>query len=954
MKILYNINSKVLLVVVATMCIVTSVAQQQTAAMEDVNDILSTTMELEHEYQIVEMIKDKRVDYTLGASVVTITAEELMRGGYHPNLASALVGRVPGMIMSQTNAEPGSESFSSNIRGYGRGPLFIVDGVVLTSLNSIDVNDVESVTIMKDALGGVMYGLQSAGGVVYVTTKRGSNREPSITVSTNYSMQEALNRPRRLGSKEHVTLTTQAWKNDGMPEKNPYTPEQIAGYQSGANLDMYPNNNWYDMFSNKYVSTFNAHVGASGGGEYVKYYASVGYMNQNSPFIAENALEPYGTNRFSIRTNIEAKLNSFIKAYVNVASRISENTYTGAKGGNKGVVESMFDLPSTNHGPLTPEGHVIVTPEKTNPTYGRLNKSGFVQSINTQLLANVGLEFDLNAILPGLKTMGRFKYEMSNTANHIGNTDYTRYTRDLNQLDKLIFYKYGDTEDQILTRGKHSSVSLSRELDWELSYDRVFGDHLVSAMGFIKQTYMNQRELEHLLPKYRMGYGGQVTYGYKNIAFADYAFSYQGSEQFIPANRYSFVNAGSLAILLSNLDFLKNNEVVTYLKLKGSYGIIGSDNFGGERFLHDDVLIQNGPNIVSGLGPSITINKLGNPNLSWEKFAIANVGFEVELWNQLTLSAEYFQNYASDILVNDNLTPSISGVPKDIMPQMNYGRQFNQGVDISLSYHRTFGRDFNVGVNSHFMYYKKEILESGELPKIGYNYEYRSKGYRGGQNWGYQIDYSNGNGYFNSEQDIIDRDLTYTGKQPRLGDFIYVDQNGDDIIDDQDMIPMGETKTPQINWGVELLLEYKGFDLTALFQGVAKYGDFNSGIGYYENVNSGVFFDQHLTAWTPERYENSDVITGPALSMNGSSSQRSNDYYYQDKSFWRVKNLELGYTISESVTKKIGIENLRVYANVVNPFTVDHLENKNHDIEGAQINGFLTQRYWNIGLNVTF
>ena len=952
MKILYNIKSKVLLVAFVAMSSITSVAQQKSASAEDaLQDPLSTTMELGQEHQIVEMIKDQRADYTLGASVVTITAEELQRGGYHPNLASALVGRVPGMIMSLSSAEPGSESFSSNIRGYGRGPLFLVDGVVVSGLNSININDVESVTIMKDALGGVMYGLQSSGGVIYVTTKRGGG-ETKITVSANYSMQQALNTPNRLGSKEHVALTTQAWENDGMAEKNPYTPEQIEGYQNGTDLEMYPNNDWYDMFSNKQVSTFNAHVGASGGGKYVNYYASVGYMNQGSPFVADAALEPYGVDRFTVRSNVEAKLNSFIKAYVNVASRINKNVYTRAVDGNQGVVESMFDLAPTTHGPLTPDGHVIVTPGKTNPTYGRLNKSGYVQSINTQSLLNVGLELDLMAILPGLKTVGRFKYEMSNTANHIGNADYVRYARDLSQLDKLVFYKYGDSEDKFLTLDKSSSLSLSRELDWELSYDRSFGDHLVSAMGFVKHTYINQQGL--ILPKNRMSYGGQVTYGFRNILFADYAFSFQGSEQFTPANRYQFVNAGSLALILSNLDFLKKNNVVTYLKLKGSYGIVASDNFGGERFLQDDILMQNGTNIVSGLGPAFTINRLANPNLKSEKFVIANVGFELGLWDQLTFSAEYFQNNASDLLVNDNLTPSISGVPRDIMPQINCGVQVNKGVDLSLNYHKIINNDFKIGLNSHFMYYKKEIIESGELPRMGYNYVYKNNGFRAGQNWGYQIDYSNGNGYFNSEQEITDRDLTYTKKQARPGDFIYVDQDGDGVIDDNDIVPMGETKTPQINWGAEVFLQYKSFDLTVLFQGVAKTGNFNSGIGYYENFNNGVFFDNHMTAWTPERYANGETITGPALTMNGSSSQMANDYYYQDKSYWRVKNLELGYTIPSAVTKKIRIENIRVYANVVNLFTADHLENENHDIEGAQINGFLTQRYWNIGLNMTF
>ncbi len=918
-------------------------------ANNSTDNISETNKDIAGSQEQLSLIRDNRAAFTVGGSTVTISGDRL-RETSHLNLAEALIGRVPGLIVRTNNSEPGNEAYSLSIRGYGKAPLVLVDGLV-SGIAGVNVNDVESVTIMKDAATTVLYGMDASGGIISIKTKTGHYKEPEITVRAGYSLQSPLKKPNVLGSSDHVRLVTQAWENDGMPERNMYTKDEIDGYINGTDRSMFPDNDWYDMFMNDYVSTFNVHTGAMGGTDRLSYYTSIGYTNQSSPFKADEALKDYGLDRFDIRSNIDLKVNDFIRAFVNARTRIDRQNLTAAKDGNQGVVESIFDLPPTAHGPLTQDGHVVVTPDKQDPTYGRLNRNGYTKQSDVDFGVNIGVEFDLKSILKGLKTTGRFKYTTNILSNTKGYTDYVRYTRDLNKPQELEFYQFGITENTPLAFSKSSISSLRRELDWQLSYDRTFGDHYVSAAGFLRHTYQNLDGIEGFHPVKGITYGARATYGYDNILFADYALSYQGSEQFAPGKRYGFFNSGSLSLVLSNMGFLEDNDVVNYLKLKGSLGRVGSDNFGDERFIYQDFLDpQANGRYLNYLGNKWDIIRLGNPNLTWEKSTIANAGVEASLWNNLFLGVEYFQNRWTDVLINDNMTPQIGGVGTSLLPMVNAGENINRGVDLQIAYTHDFNKDISVGFNGNMVFSKRKVIESGELPRVGYDYEYINNGFLMGQNWGYEIDFSNGNGYFNTADELANNNLKYNGKQPRLGDFIYKDQNGDNVIDDKDIVPMGQTKTPQISWGAEAFMKVKDFDLSIMMQGLAKYGAFYNGIGYYENFNSGTFFEQHLNAWTPDRFANGEEISGPALSMNGSSSQRANDYYYQNKNFFRIKNIKLGY----DVPMKTSVLDLYVYANVVNAFTFDHLMTNNHDIEGNKINAFGTARYWTVGVNLNF
>lgn len=906
--------------------------------------------------QKVSMVRDSdREAYTIGASQYTITGDEL-RKSHRTNIASALAGRVPGLFVGTSSSEPGKESYSLSIRGTSStssdSPLILVDGMV-SDLSIVNINDVESVTVMKDAASTALYGMQSSGGIISVKTRRGENNSPSIiSVDANYTFQQALKTPTILSSGDYTSLINQAWKNDGYGDNYIYSNEQIANYASGKNLDLYPNNNWYDMFLKEQVKTFNLHANAYGGGDYVKYYVSLAYTNQESPYITDSPIKEYKADRFSARSNIDVKINNFINGYINMHAMLDNEIIPQD---NDEIFSSIFDLPSTSYGPLTPDGFVIVTPEKTDPVYGSLNRSGYSNPSTLYISTDIGLNFDLDFFLKGLSVNANYKNYTYDYSVTNGNTDYARYTRDLTVADDLVFYQYGSTEDEPLSFSKSSDVTMRNDLEANVNYERVFGDHYIRANAFIDKYCNNTSGLQGNLPEYRMSYGLQATYGYKNILFADILTGYQGSEQFAEGKRYGFFPAASVAALLSNMDFLKDNKAITYLKARASYGVVGDDSFDGDRFMYNDILSDGGNNLSSYIGTAISITRLGNPDLTWEKIATLNVGFDMTILDEVTVSLDYFNERRTDMLVTDNLSPLIGGTSSDVLPMINNGEIVNRGFDLGLAYNRNIGQDFNIGLNSYISFYKNKVVNVDELPySDSYATTYRETGYRVNQNFGYEIDYSNGNGYFNSQQELDTSGLIYDGTAPRVGDFIYIDQNSDGVINQEDVVAMGETTDPQISWGAELFFRAKQFDLSVLFQGLGKFGTFNSGIGYYENTNNGTYFSQHLNAWTQERYESGQTIDAPALTMMGSSSQKSNNYYYQDKSFGRIKNIELGYTVPKLATQKINIDRLRIYASAMNVFTWDNMKTDDTDVEGGAVNAFPTLRYYTVGLNLTF
>ena len=569
----------------------------------------------------------------------------------------------------------------------------------------------------------------------------------------------------------------------------------------------------------------------------------------------------------------------------------------------------------------------------------------------------LGLNINLGFITKGLSAEAMAMFDATATSTIRGTTGFERWMRDETRMDTLKFIKQGTQLATPLSLGKSASSSYMSNSNAVLKYERTFGQNTISAISFMRYQVENRANLDiiGILPFQRLTYGGRINYGFSNIVFAEIAASYEGSEQFHPDRRFGFFPAASVAYVISNHEFLKDNKVITNLKLRASSGIVGNDQLGPERFLYKDNISKTGTGFIGALAAPVNEVQKGNAMLTWEKSHKTNLGLELALWNQLTFGLDLFNEDRTDILVAPNSIPTIQGLPTANLAPINKGRVVNQGFEVQLGYNKAFSKDFSMSLMGYLDYNKNITKISDELP-LGsdYAYQYRTLGYSMGQSWGYLIDKSNGNGYFNTAEEITNSGLTYEGRAPRLGDFIYQDLNDDNIINPKDQAPIGHTATPQISWGANLNLKFKNFDLSVLVQGIGQQSQFYNGLGFYDSSNGGTYFDLHRNAWTPERYAAGELITSPALSVTSSASNRANDYYLADKQYTRLKNVELGYQIPTKVARIIKTEAVRIYVQGNNLLTFDNMKFKDIDPEMSTLSSFPTSRTFNVGLNVTF
>lgn len=934
----------------------------KTVAIEKGDDdklFIKLSRDVSNSDQKIITAKDTRSKLSVTQAISTVTGEELSKT-HHNTLGAALAGRLPGLIVRSEGNEPGSEKYTLNIRGTststGRSPLILIDGMVSSDFDYINPNDVESVSVFKDAAAVALYGMQGGNGVISIVTKRGKLSKPSINVRANYSMQDAIVEPNMLSSYQYALLKNEASKNDGLGDFFDFDATEIQGFKDGSDLNLYPNNNWYDMFMKNKVQTENVDISATGGTKIFKYYTSLGYMHQDSPFKTDGTnVKDFGIHRFYVRSNVDVMINDFITGYMNVAARVQSNTITNDGGGTAGIMQSMFQIPPTVYGPLTPDGKVIVTPQYTSPTYARINRSGYLRKLQTDINANVGLNFDLNFITSGLSASAAAKfYTMAQSDIH-GNTDYERWIKDPLKPNELEFIQYGTSIYKPITLTKGANYSYMSEFETKINYIKNIGDHSFAGNFLWNYQYSNPAG-SVIQPYVRMTYGLSASYAFSNILYIDYTSSFQGSEQFKQGNRYGYFPSISGALLLSNFDFFSNlKNTVSLLKLRASYGLIGNDNMTGSRFLFKDQITSATGGYASGLFGVINESRIANPLITWEKNKVANIGVEFALLNEFILGVDLFHEDRTDVLTTTNNMPAVIGIPSASLPFVNNGHITNKGLDIYTSYSKDLSKDWSLGLNANISFNKNKIHELNEL-YLGddYAYPYRNKGFSVGELWGYEIDYSNGTGYFNSQEEIVNSGLTYEGQAPRPGDFIYKDKNSDNIIDEKDMSPLGNTSIPKMSWGAGLDLRWKNLDLSVLFQGIGGFAQIMSGLGFYETANNGIFFENHLNAWTEERFKNGEKISAPALSSTTTASHKPNNYYLQDKSFVRLKNIEIGYTLPNSWLKKTLCDKIRLYVSGMNLLTFDKMKSNDLDVEMSAVDAFPVSRYFSAGLNVTF
>lgn len=442
----------------------------------------------------------------------------------------------------------------------------------------------------------------------------------------------------------------------------------------------------------------------------------------------------------------------------------------------------------------------------------------------------------------------------------------------------------------------------------------------------------------------------------------EFNIGYNGSEQFAKGKRFGVFPAFSLGWLVSNEDFMKDIKAISNLKLRASFGKVGNDKIGNQRFLYLDnnTIVNRPPTIfydtVLGNAQMVQEKLIGNPDLTWEIAYKQNYGIDLGLFNNnLTVTFDYFRENRKNILITRNTVPSILGNFQSVMPKANFGEVFNHGFELDIFYNKKVNKDWSYSIRGMFNFARNKIIFKDEL-NLGDDYycPYRGQGYSMGQNFGYLIDWdSPGHGYFLSKEEIADYP-EYSGIKPRVGDFVYKDMNDDDVIDEKDYAPIGKPSLPEFNYSLTLGFSYKGLDFSALLYGIGNsYNNYKGAMGIDETKS--VFQNHHLNAWSQERYEQGKEISYPALTTSGSSSLGHNDYFIRNRAFLRLKNLEIGYVLPKKLTKKIGISKLRFYANGQNLLTFDNLPFESVDPEQKTTSSVLpVLKVINFGANINF
>jgi TonB-linked SusC/RagA family outer membrane protein len=979
------------------------------AAKKDIRIVLHADVANLDEVVIVAYGVQKKVSVI--GSVASISRKDLMRSS-SPNLSSALSGKLPGLTTIQTSGEPGRDDVTMFLRGAattnGTSPLIMVDGVAVDDMRSIDPHEIANISILKDASATAVFGVRGANGVIMITTRRGEKGKGKINANVEFSMQEIAFKPERLDSWEWVRLRNEALVNDG--NSSEFDNDDIGKFDSWKNgnpvdPDFYPNNNWQEILFRDFAPMTRVNVNVGGGSDKLQYFISSGYLNQGGMFNVEPesdlGYDAQSTlNRYNFRSNIDYKINHSIKVSLNASSYIEKINGTNTN------LPTVFNYALTSRPTsiyLTPEGAYATDAVRIFPiasglavedpansslsAYPYLNRSGYQLETKSGINIVGGLDVDLGFITDGLSVKGQISFDSKGMGRTTGTRSFTWYTYQTLADGSHLFLNRSpslDDEDGPIELKKSSESYWFMNLQAQVNYGRTFADkHNVTAMFLaqrdIKEANATSGDL--LLPYNRIGISARGTYDFDRRYFIEGNIGYNGSEQFSPDKRFGFFPAVSAGWLVSNESFLRDNPLFTNLKLRASWGKVGNDAFGITRFLYLDNISQisvttntKGDRWLSpslgywsdgsgyGEGYKITENYIGNEDITWETAEKQNYGIDITLSHDISFSFDYFIENRKDILLSPQSTPLLQGISSSALPLMNKGKIRNRGYEMVLGYQKQLENGLSLSANVNFSYSKNKVLDYDET-LLGEDYAYRTRttGYSLDQNWGYVVDYSSdmakgkdGTGFFYSDESIELSGLTYEGVgTPKPGDFIYKDLNNDHIINDRDKAPIGYSSLlPRINYGISLAANWKGFDMSVMFQGVDKYSKTYSGAGIYES--SGNFYKMHTQRWTKERYENHEKITYPRLSSSGGPSLQANSFFIMDASYLRLKNAEIGYTLPEALCQKIGFSNVRFYLSGNNLYTWTHLKTDSFDPEQDSPTAYPTMRNYNLGLNITF
>ena len=861
------------------------------------------------------------------------------------NLINSLSGRIPGLYIQQTDNRPGNDNANIFIRGrssYGSaGARVLVDGVQ-RDFQDMDLNEIESITVLKDAAALAWYGLRAGHGVMLVTTKKGSALRSSINLDVQGGVQQVDKIMKPLNSFEYASLYNEARLNDNAAVV--YDATALAAYQNGSDPFKYPTNNFVNDFLKKTSAVQRYVLSADGGNSSLRYFVLLSYFDQGGIFKGAKSDDfdaNTGFKRFNFRGNIDFTVNKNLSITLNVGGR-SENRLNPGDNTNP-FLSALYNTPPNAFPLLNQDGSYGGTTEFRNNPLAMLKDRGYNTVIDRVLLASASAKQKLDFLVKGLSANVYYSYDVIGTYSAGLNRDYEIY--DFNTSPTGLFR----TETPLGYRSASFTNNNRRNEIWAgFDYDRLFGNHSIKA-SVRGQRYVDASP--ERLDFRGQGVSGRVDYGFNNKYYAGFVSSFTGSENFPPGNRYGFFPAVSAGWVVTEENFLKPGNVLGYLKVRGSTGRAGSSNIGGNRFPFESFYARNtgGGGYVFGTGfagtPSANESNLGNPDITWETINITDAGVEMKLFrNSLSLSADIYKARRTGILT-DATIPNILG---QNLGTVNEGIVDSKGFEFAMNYDRKIG-GFNVSLNGNILFSNDKIIaQNGQNGLPDYQ---KSTGYVAGSALLFvsdglfkdqaQIDASPSQRFFGR---IIPGDVKYKDVGSSTG-------KPDGIIDNFDRVRVNRRDLPNIYYGFGSTINYQIFDFSTFWQGVK-----GRTIDIQGLVNSGPFsFNQvTLNRWTPATAATASYPR-VGLTDRGNNTAGS-DFWRRSADFLRLKYVELGISLPEKTLSRLHIKKARFYVGGFNLLTFTKLDiDVDPEIPGAgQGDSYPYLKTYSVGLRTTF
>ncbi|MDB5202951.1 MAG: hypothetical protein JWQ27_2360 [Ferruginibacter sp.] len=828
-------------------------------------------------------------------------------------LNNVLSGRLPGLYVKQTGSRPGTDDATFLVRGRSsynsnQEPLVLVDGVARDFIN-MDLNEIENISVLKDAATLAWYGMNAANGVIYVTTKRGSPSATKISLDVQTGLQLPVNTTKPLDSYNYALQYNQALKNDGSVPR--YDQVALDAYQSGADPYRYPNTNFADQFLKSAAPVQRYVATVSGGNAFARYFTLLSFYNQDGLYKGA-ANDKYNSNtnykRYNFRTNLDLRLNKSLDVILDVGGRVENLRYPFA--GNGTFLSTIFGTPS-NAFPIRNEDGTYGGSSlfRSNPL-AMLNEDGNITDLYRTLLATLSVKHKLDFITKGLSANVFYSYDITGTYQSGFNQAYEVYE----QTGSGTFTRFG-TKAPLTYRTTTFGGNLRNTEFWGgFDYDRNFRNHGINFSTRIQSAVSAQ---PNRLDNNRVNFANRLSYNFKQRYFAELVGTYAGSQNFAPGKRFGFFPAIAAGWIISEEKFLSPVKFLDYLKLRASVGIVGNDGVSARRFAYRNYFTRGGSQYTFGTSYTAVSNttelELANANLTWEKARKASVGLDAKLFKQaLGISFDYFNENRKDLLTTA-LLPNILG---QSVVNVNDGEAAYKGFELGTSYQHDFGK-VGLTLNANYTRAVSNIIALNE--EAGLPAYQKQVGFQiGGVGDNFTRRFLLADGLFQTQAEIDVAPVQRFSAVVRPGDIRYKDINADGVIDNLDYVMTDYSDVPKAYFGFGAAISYSGFDLSTQFQGVQ-----GRTIDISDIINSGTSNTGYINQFSPEAWT-ADNPTAPyprlAISNRGNNTV-SSDFWLRSGDYLRLKHAEFGYTINSNYLKKMKLSSCRVYVSGFNLLT---------------------------------